>query len=766
MMNRNMFEIKKARSLSFVLCAVLMLSALLSTRVVAKPAGDSISEADVFPAVEDSSNPITVSEIAVTTESISLTTESTVTTEAVASSENDLDNNEITNTDAKTNFLKSYATKMLSYMNLTVKPCDDFYEYACGNWKNVKPERQTENKRSNLLDIVYTLADVSEQLLVSDTQLATDLGYGNEMKIAQQFYNACLNAELYPLPAADPAYLKLIRSIGGFPALDGQAWQASNFSWFNMSAHLTSYGGIGLIYEKISPTYPFPPYFQLPELGFDFIVHSDNIATNDTKGYKRNEKRMHEYLTANGLSEEKTADVIAGVFAFWREALQVADRFKENDEKCEELTNTESLKLFSGWRDYYDIVWGGAEHFGVYPPEHFCDFYYHELDKVCAKHKEAVANYLAMKLLYTMDSKLKSTKFQRERCLLEVQSSVPYLLDKLYYTKYFTKETQSDIVEIIRELREFLHEVLNNATWIDEETRKEALLKESTMTSRMGSFKDEHLAQLLIREMNNLTFVPDSYTQSIINLRKFRRYMKRYNSIHHKQLSNETKPLELLLGMQVNAFYYNVDNSINVMSGLLHPPAYHHDWPNSLKYGTFGYLVGHELSHGFDSVGSHYDNKGEDRSWWSKKSIVEFNNRTQCFVDQYGKYNVSEINRNIDGDKTKDENMADIGGLYEAMNAYRLHTKHLRHEQDVSYDMTNEQMPGMDLSPEQLFFLGFAQVWCADYKEEHYWEELTDEHTVDKYRVIGAVSNSEDFAKAYNCPVSSAMNPNTKCRIW
>jgi len=338
------------------------------------------------------------------------------------------ESNENIITDEKTEFLKSYAAKMLSYMNLTVAPCEDFYEYACGNWKMVKSERQSEHKRSNSVDILYTLIDKTEELLLSNSTLAKDLGYGNELNIAQQFYNACLSADLYPMPAADPAYLTLIRSIGGFPAVDGEAWQASNFSWFNMSAHLTNYGAEGLINDKILPQYPFRPYFELPELGFDYIVHSDNIATNDTKGYKLNEKRMRGYLKTYGLSDEHVSDVIAGVFAFWREVLQMADRFEEDADKCE-LLSTE-LKPFPLWENYYDIAWGGLT-FGEFR-ESFCDFYYSELDKLCAKHKPAVANYLAMKLLYTMDFKLKSTKFQRDHCMLNIHFSVSYLLNKLY----------------------------------------------------------------------------------------------------------------------------------------------------------------------------------------------------------------------------------------------------------------------------------------------------------------------------------------------
>ncbi|KAL7728826.1 hypothetical protein ACLKA6_004177 [Drosophila palustris] len=670
-------------------------------------------------------------------------------------------------TDDNTEFLKSYAAKMLSYMNLTVAPCDDFYEYACGNWKMVKPERQSQHKRSNLLDILYTLIDKTEELLLSNSTLAKDLGYANELTIAQQFYNACLSAELYPMPAADPAYLALIRSIGGFPAVDGDAWHSSNFSWFNMSSHLTNYGAFGLINEHILPQYPFMPYFKLPELGFDYIVHSDNIATNDTKGYQLNEKRMRGYLKTYGLSDEKADEVIAGVFAFWRDVLQIGDRFEENQDKCNALSTTEKSDTFPFWENYYDIAWGGLN-FGE-ELERFCDFYYTELDKVCEKHKPAVANYLAMKLLYSMDFKLKSSKFQRDHCMLNIHFSVPYILNKLYLLKYFTEETKTEIANIIVELRKSLLLLLENANWLDEETRKEALLKESTIESRIGSFKDDNLTESLIREMNNLTFVPGSYPSNNINLRHFHVYMRRYNGLHYKELSNETKPLELLVGMQVNAFYYNVDNSINVMAGILHPPAYHQAWPNSLKFGTIGYLVGHELTHGFDSVGSMFDSTGESRNWWTKKSGEVFSERANCYVDHFNSYLIPEINRKIDGNQTKDENIADSGGLREAMSSYRSHMKELQlnNEDNSTRVLKNEQMPGMDLSPEQLFYLGFAQLWCAAYEEEHYWEELTNEHTMDKYRVLGAVTNNEDFAQAYNCPSGSPMNPDSsKCRIW
>lgn len=168
-------------------------------------------------------------------------------------------------------------------------------------------------------------------------------------------------------------------------------------------------------------------------------------------------------------------------------------------------------------------------------------------------------------------------------------------------------------------------------------------------------------------------------------------------------------------------------------------------------------VVGHEITHGFDDNGRLFNKDGNLKKWWSNSSISAFKNKTQCLVDQYSKYVFHT--KNLNGKQTLGENIADNGGIKQAFQAYQNWKKRRGPE---------PPLPGMeDFTNEQIFFLGFAQIWCSKYRPETAMRQVDfGVHSPGMYRVIGPLSNFDEFAKAYRCPKGSPMNPEKKCAVW
>lgn len=186
-------------------------------------------------------------------------------------------------------------------------------------------------------------------------------------------------------------------------------------------------------------------------------------------------------------------------------------------------------------------------------------------------------------------------------------------------------------------------------------------------------------------------------------------------------------------------------------------PYYNRNFPKVVNFGEIGAVVGHELTHAFDNSGRMYDKYGNYGTlWWTQKSVEQYEKRSACMIQQYS--NFSYFNKNVNGKVTLGENIADNGGLKAAYRAYKEWEKK---------EGVEPPLPLLNMTADRTFFTAFAQSWCANIREQVAIVRLdSDSHSPDKFRVLGSLSNSEDFAAAFDCSPGSKMNPRNKCRIW
>jgi endothelin-converting enzyme/putative endopeptidase len=198
-------------------------------------------------------------------------------------------------------------------------------------------------------------------------------------------------------------------------------------------------------------------------------------------------------------------------------------------------------------------------------------------------------------------------------------------------------------------------------------------------------------------------------------------------------------------------------NEMVFPAGILQPPFFNKLAPETVNYGAIGMVVGHELTHGFDDQGRKYDALGNLADWWTPEVAKEFDRRAACVSRQYAGYE-SLPGVTLNGDLTLGENIADLGGLklaFAAMDAARRGEK------------ADGAVAGF--GPAQQFFVGYAQAWCAKYREEELrLRAVTDPHSPARFRVNGPLSNLPEFAAAFGCAEGTPMvrAAAERCEVW
>jgi predicted metalloendopeptidase len=343
--------------------------------------------------------------------------------------------------------------------------------------------------------------------------------------------------------------------------------------------------------------------------------------------------------------------------------------------------------------------------------------------------------------------KLRGTQMMKpreERVFSVINRSLAEPLGKLFVKSYFDEESKQYMSNMIENLRSAYRERINDLSWMSAETKEKALKKLNAFTYKIG-YPNEW------RDYSELAIKANSYVQNIIQVRKFG-----YNRMLEKLGKPVDKSEWYMSPQMVNAYYSSSNNEIVFPAGILQPPFFHKTFDHAINYGGIGAVIGHEFSHGFDDQGSKFDWDGNLNSWWTEEDRAKFDELAQKLGEQYDSYSPVE-GMNVNGKMTMGENIADLGGVTLAYNALQLEYK----------DGTPEDIDGF--SWQQRFFLGWANVWKGNIKEEEMVNRLkSDVHSPAEYRVLGPLVNFEPYYQAFGtCETGSMYKPDTsRIAIW
>ncbi len=335
-----------------------------------------------------------------------------------------------------------------------------------------------------------------------------------------------------------------------------------------------------------------------------------------------------------------------------------------------------------------------------------------------------------------------------KRCVASVDSGLGEALGEVFVAQRFSPEDKQRTLELTRDVEAAMGRDIDQLDWMSPATKAQAREKLAAVANKIG-YPDKW------RDYSKLTIVRDSDFANELAESRFET---------HRQLTKIGQPVDRgEWGMSpptVNAYYNPQMNDINFPAGILQPPYFDPSQDDAVNYGDAGGVIGHELSHGFDDEGRQFDAHGNFRNWWKKTDEAQFTRRAQCVVDEYDRF-IAVDDLHVNGQLTIGENLADLAGLRLAFLAY------LDRAAKAPAGPAGTPAEYGDLTPQQQFFVAYAQGWCENRRPEDLRMGVqTDPHSPEKFRVNGVVVNLPEFQQAFQCRTGQPMAPAKRCSVW
>ncbi|VVC91133.1 unnamed protein product [Leptidea sinapis] len=630
------------------------------------------------------------------------------------------------------------SSRVLSALNKDISPCTDFYEFACGGWikKNPVPEWATSWDQ---------LAKLREQLTVDLRDLLEAGDEPNSPKSvlkAKALYRTCVDTEKMEVGGIKPIE-NLLQSLGLPTRPPSEA--SANLTWEEVAGRARRRLGLNVLVsvqvaEDVRNTSRNRVVLEQVTPGFSerYLLQPEQFAQeiSQYRTYIREMITVVDPLTNASVFSDDIIDfskALAKIMTPMEVRRSGTHLF--HDVSVSQFVNGSSTAPAEwqqhDWRGYLELVFSNTS-VELSPHEDrliVMDLPY--LQKLATLLSETKPVLIERYMWWSVFSTVSPMTLQRFRDLgFEFSRNVFGLRQRAPRWKSCTANINANF-EMVEDVREAFAATVRDLDWMDGSTRERTLRKLRAIRNFVGFPAWLLSPDKLDKHYDHAEVVEGNLFESFLKLTNTA-VKKSFESLREKPDRNSVP-------------------CWNIAAAILRKRA--------LNYGSIGAIMGHEVTHGFDDQGRRYDEEGNLSQWWSAATLEHYHSKVQCIIQQYSQYHLPQLpNYTVHGFNTQGENIADNGGLRAALHAYSLH---------AARRAPARRLPALPYTDTQLFFLGFAQIWCGNSTVGALKSKMVEGvHSPNKIRVIGTLSNFKEFADAWQCPSGSPMNPEHKCVLW
>ncbi|CAF0711924.1 unnamed protein product [Brachionus calyciflorus] len=672
------------------------------------------------------------------------------------------------------------ANMILQNIDLSVDPCDNFYEFSCGNFLKTSriPDEQSR------IDIFDTLRDRLAFNVADLLSKPIDNDENESIKKAKKVYTSCMDEETID-KFGELRVLNFIKDeLFGWPIL------SLNDSSIYLTTPLDKIVKLHLLdthflFDFFISANPKDPSTSIIRLSQPFWLFNKELYNNPStvSAYKVFIQKIIQIFSPDNQYLKLDIDKM---FELEKEfgLKQVDSNIRRNSHYKNYTINELQLKLPKfDWKKFFSSLFTFSEKTEIHDNETILidDWEYFEKatelfynsTKTDRKNLDNLIVWIFLKDRTTfLPKKFKDAKLELDRvikgtssmpsrsltCSNFVLETMEYAVGRLYIENYFNNASKAAATDMILNIQNEFKEMLNELDWMDEKSKQIAIEKANSIDIKIGFPEFLYNDTFMVELYEKYSLSEYEFFDNLISVLK----VDTITSLNNLRKKSDKK--EWLIGPAiVNAFYSSPNNQICFPAGILQFPFYDVESPNYLNYGGIGSVIGHEITHGFDDRGRLYDKDGifheeVSEGLWTNKTVENYKEKVQCIIDQYNNYISKQVNRSVNGIQTQGENIADNGGIKQSFRAYKKWAKKYGPE---------PILPGLNFNQEQLFFINYGQVWCGKFRDQNLMSRiLNGQHSPAEFRVIGPTSNFDEFSRAFNCKTGQKNHPKNKCSVW